>query len=124
MKLLITKEEYQWLGRRLARLTQALQGRSKEHAKLIKETAAKFAGEREVNSANQVAVPVQRRHLRLLQEIQKLSVRAIEEGTIKELEARIADGKGEPGYYAQKRTEATQLLQETKALLVKIEACL
>lgn len=124
MIIKLTKQEYDWLGRRLSRLTEALRGRNKEQVKLIKETAAKFNGERLADDSGLYPVGIQRRHLRLLQEIQKMSVKAIEEGTLKEIENRASSGKGEPGYYKQKQQEALALLADVKALLTKLESYL
>lgn len=121
MVIKILATEYSWLGRRLSKLAASSQGRSVEQANLIKETAAKFTGNRDVSAAGCVLVPIQRRHLRLLEEVQRLSVRAIKDGTIKELDNRIAEGKGDPGYYAAKRAEAVKMLEENEALLAKLE---
>lgn len=120
MVIKISQEEYSWLSRRLARLATSQQGRSVEQYKLIKETANKLSGTREQDADGNVLVPIQRRHLRLLEEVQKLSVRAIKDGTIKELDNRISEGKGDPGYYAAKRAEAVKLLEVNEVLLAKI----
>lgn len=120
MVIKISKEEYNWLARRLSRLAASPQGRATEQFKLIKETATKFSGDREQDANGDVLVPIQRRHLRLLEEVQKLSVRAIKEGTIKEIDNRMADGKGDPGYYAAKRAEAVSLLEASERLLAKL----
>lgn len=120
MVIKILATEYSWLGRRLSKLATSSQGRSVEQANLIKETAAKFSGSRDVDADGNLLVPIQRRHLRLLEEVQKLSVRAIKDGTLKELDNRIAEGKGDPGYYAAKRAEAIKMLEENEALLAKL----
>lgn len=120
MVIKILATEYSWLGRRLSKLATSSQGRSIEQANLIKETAAKFSGSRDVDADGNLLVPIQRRHLRLLEEVQKLSVRAIKDGTLKELDNRIAEGKGDPGYYAAKRAEAVKMLEENEALLAKL----
>lgn len=120
MVIKISQDEYTWLSRRLARLAASQQGRSVEQYKLIKETANKLSGDREQDTDGNVLVPIQRRHLRLLEEVQKLSVRAIKDGTIKELDNRISEGKGAPGYYAAKRAEAVKLLEVNEALLAKL----
>ena len=120
MVIKILATEYSWLGRRLNKLALSSQGRSVEQANLIKETASKFSGSRDVDADGCILVPIQRRHLRLLEEVQKLSVRAIKDGTLKELDNRIAEGKGDPGYYATKRAEAIKMLEENEALLAKL----
>lgn len=120
MVIKISKEEYEWLGRRLSRLATSSQGRSVEQFKLIKETANKFSGPREVDVDGNVLVSIQRRHLRLLEEVQKLSVQAIKEGTLKEIDRRIAAG-GDQAALERTKAEAVSLLEKNSQLLTKLE---
>lgn len=120
MVIKISKEEYEWLGRRLSRLATSSQGRSVEQFKLIKETANKFSGSRDVDADGNVLVSIQRRHLRLLEEVQKLSVKAIQEGTLKEIDRRVAAG-GDQAALERTKAEAVSLLEKNSQLLTKLE---
>jgi L-lactate utilization protein LutB len=123
MQVKFTESEYNWIAARLARLTKTLSHREAEQRKLIKETAAKFAGSRAASATGEIAVPLARRHLRLLEELQRMSITALNL-TVNELNNRAASGAGEPGYYAKQLEAANKMIAEVTSLQSKLAVLL
>lgn len=124
-KLKLTEVEFGQLAHKLKRMRDAKVQRQKGAQQLIKETAAKFdAGQLSFANNNEIEVPMQRRHLRLLEEVQLATLRIIEQTTIPELKSRKDKNPERADYYITQLTKASELKGRTQLLLTKIQELL
>jgi hypothetical protein len=125
-KLKLTNVEYGQLSHKLTRLAANKGDRSKDQQQLVSEAAKKFDGTQLAYTDDQgyIEVPLQRRHLRLLEEIQLFTLKVIEETTIPELQNRLSKNPDKAEYYTNTLTKASELKSQTNLLLERIRSLL
>lgn len=125
-KLRMSELEYAQTSIKLKKLAESQADRSKGALNLIKQTAAKFSNSQLPYAMKDgfIEIPLQRRHLRLLEEMQTFSLTILNTTTIPELKSRRAKYPEKAEYYNNMIDKANTLRAQMLDLLNRIQTLL